>query len=157
SGRQESNLPEAAYQTAASPLGPRPECQRPVGESNPSVSARQAGRVTRCVTARIQQGRKESNPLHAGWSRIAHPGARPYQSSCPGRTRTYNPLLNREPHHRCATEQSSVRMVGFEPTLSSTPSWRISRLSYILIWVAVQVARAVFHTSESWGAEVEGN
>ena len=28
-----------------------------------------------------QQGRKESNPLHAGWSRIAHPGAHPWQSA----------------------------------------------------------------------------
>lgn len=27
---------------------------------------------------------------------------------------------------------SKVRMVGFEPTLSSTPSWRIARLSHIL-------------------------
>jgi hypothetical protein len=30
-------------------------------------------------------------------------------------------------------ERLRVRMVGFEPTFSSTPSWRIASLSYILI------------------------
>lgn len=70
----------------------------------PVSAARQADRHTRCVTG-PQQGRKESNPLRVGWKHTALPGARPY---------------------------ASVRMVGFEPTLSSTPSWRIARLSHIL-------------------------
>ena len=46
----------------------------------------------------------------------------------------------------------SVRMAGFEPTLSSIPSWRISKLSHILIGVAIQVARAAFHTSNGLGS-----
>src|SRR5262245_42281132 len=36
SGRQESNLPRTAYQTVASPPGPRPDRKRPVRDSNPS-------------------------------------------------------------------------------------------------------------------------
>lgn len=49
--------------------------------------------------------------------------------SCPGRIRTYNPLLNREPHHRCATRQSrasggtrthTVRLTRAVPGLSSS-------------------------------------
>lgn len=56
--------------------------------------------------------------------------ALPYRS-CPGRARTCNRLVNSQPHHRCATGQS-VRMAGFEPALSGTPSRRIARLSYIL-------------------------
>jgi hypothetical protein len=36
SGRQESNLPQTAYQTVALPPGPRPEIERPVWDSNPS-------------------------------------------------------------------------------------------------------------------------
>lgn len=52
---------------------------------------------------------------------------------CPGRIRTCTRLVNSEPHNRCATGQTvSVRMAGFEPAFSSTPSWRIARLSYIL-------------------------
>ncbi len=34
----------------------------------------------------------------------------------------------------------TVRMAGFEPAFSSTPSWRIARLSYILKRETVQVA-----------------
>ena len=58
--------------------------------------------------------------------------ALPY-SSCPGRTRTCNRLVNSEPLYRLSYKAiSSVRMAGFEPAFSSTPSWRIARLSYIL-------------------------
>src|SRR5258707_527299 len=49
-----------------------------------------------------------------------------------------------------------VRMVGFEPTLSGTPSRRIARLSHILIRAA-QVARAVFTPPTLWAAEAEGD
>ena len=45
----------------------------------------------------------------------------------------------------------SVRMAGFEPAFSSTPSWRIARLSYILKQGTVQVAEAMFHASEDHG------
>ncbi len=88
SGRQESNPPRTAYQTVASPPGPRPELERPVWDSNPSTSARQAGRFTRCVTGQgknvrreSQQRRKESNLRRGFWRPAAHPGARPCSSS----------------------------------------------------------------------------
>jgi hypothetical protein len=50
---------------------------------------------------------------------------------CPGRIRTCNPTLQRRPLDRLSY-RATVRMAGFEPAFSSTPSWRISRLSYIL-------------------------
>src|SRR5262249_14450651 len=105
SGRQESNLPRTAHQTVASPLGYGPLGQRPVRDSNPSrlfdkqvatPAASQgvrvsggsrtrlsdaAGRCLGCSATDTQQGRKESNPLRAGWSRTALPGARPCQKA----------------------------------------------------------------------------
>jgi hypothetical protein len=44
-----------------------------------------------------------------------------------------HPLGNNQARYRYATPQESVRMAGFEPALSSTPSWRIAKLSHILI------------------------
>ena len=44
------------------------------------------------------------------------------------------PASNRVPSCQLARPSVSVRMVGFEPTLSGTPSRRIARLSHILIW-----------------------
>ncbi len=38
----------------------------------------------------------------------------------------------------------TVSMAGFEPAFSSTPSWRIARLSYTLNWETVQVTGAIF-------------
>ena len=54
SGRQESNLPRTAYQTVASPPGPRPAglLRAPCTGVEPVSPARQAGRHTRCVTGR---------------------------------------------------------------------------------------------------------
>jgi hypothetical protein len=52
--------------------------------------------------------------------------------SCPGRIRTCTRLGNNQPHNHCATGHQ-VRMVGFEPTISSTPNWRIAKLSHILL------------------------
>ena len=54
-----------------------------------------------------QQGRKKSNPLRAGWSRIALPGARPCRCSCPGRTRTCNHPVNSGPLYRLSYKASS--------------------------------------------------
>ena len=133
SGRQESNLPSTAYQTVAEPLGLGPNINALYGdrtrltcstdrlarqlhhraksvwrESNPPVRHGQPVPGPfgyRHVSEHEQQGRKESNPLRAGWSRIALPGARPCQGSCPGRTRTCNLPVNSGSHHRCATGQ----------------------------------------------------
>jgi hypothetical protein len=84
---------------------PRPACQRPVRDSNPSrlldrqvatPAASQGGKSvagvapaypTRQVGAWAarprthEQGRKESNPLRQGWSLTALPGAHPCQSA----------------------------------------------------------------------------
>jgi hypothetical protein len=59
------------------------------------------------------------NPLHAGWSRVTLPGAHPCRTSCPGRTRTCNRLVNSEPLYRLsykARNQSTEILVGIEPT-----------------------------------------
>jgi hypothetical protein len=55
----------------------------------------------------------------------------PFRSSCGGRNRTCNRLLNREPPYHWATPQE-VRTVGFEPTLSGSQNRRIAGLSYVL-------------------------
>src|SRR5262249_30341693 len=109
SGRQESNLPRTAYQTVASPPGPRPDSSAPCTGLEPVSPARQAGRHTRCVTGhksvrrpalppvhrgRVvprllghghpKQGRKESNPLRVLWRHTALPGARPCRAEGTG-------------------------------------------------------------------------
>ncbi len=76
SSRQESNLPEPAYQTGAWPLGH--SWKRPVRGLNPSHPV--DGRAdTPASSQGQQQGWKDSNPLGAGWSRTALPGAHPCQ------------------------------------------------------------------------------
>ena len=60
SDRQESNLPNTAYQTVALPPGPRPE-KRPVRDSNPShLLDRQA--ATPAASQGNQSVRRESHP-----------------------------------------------------------------------------------------------
>ena len=61
-------------------------------------------------------------------------------SSCPGRSRTFNRPVNSRPLYRLSYKAITVRMVGFEPTISSTPSWRIARLSHILPGVCADPA-----------------
>ncbi len=103
-----------------------------------------------------QQGRKESNLLRGFWRPAALPGARPCMcpampgASCPGRSRTYNPLLNRETHYRCATGQdqsgwSDLNRRSPAPRAGGLPcfptSWacsRTSRLSHFLPPVVVR-------------------
>ena len=63
--------------------------------------------------------------------RLPSPVGLPFRSSCGGRNRTCNRLLNREPPYHSATPQT-VRTVGFEPTLSGSRNRRIPRLSYVL-------------------------
>jgi hypothetical protein len=64
--------------------------------------------------------------------RLPSPIGLPFRfSSCGGRNRTCNRLLNREPPYHSATPQE-VRTVGFEPTLSGSRNRRIPRLSYVL-------------------------
>ena len=63
--------------------------------------------------------------------RLPSPIGLPFRSSCGGRNRTCNRLLNREPPYHWATPQE-VRTVGFEPTLSGSRNRRIPRLSYVL-------------------------
>jgi hypothetical protein len=139
SGRQESNLPSTAYQTVASPLGFGPK-RAPCTGIEPVSPVRQTGWHASFITGQRerlagvepacpawragawtarpqahgeheQQGRKESNPLRAGWSRIALPGARPCRSSGRDRTRTCKgcsprPVSNRVPS--CQLARPSV-------------------------------------------------
>ena len=63
--------------------------------------------------------------------RLPSPVGLPFRSSCGGRNRTCNRLLNREPPYHWATPQE-VRTVGFEPTLSGSRNRRIAGLSYVL-------------------------
>jgi hypothetical protein len=63
--------------------------------------------------------------------RLPSPIGLPFRSSCGGRNRTCNRLLNREPPYHWATPQE-VRTVGFEPTLSGSQNRRIAGLSYVL-------------------------
>jgi hypothetical protein len=94
SGRQESNLPRTAYQTVASPPGPRP----------------------------VSSARTEGfEPSACGLEPHCSPRSTSLFLSCPGRIRTCTRLGNNQPHNHCATGHR-VRMVGFEPTISSTPS-----------------------------------
>ena len=62
---------------------------------------------------------------------LPSPVGLPFRSSCGGRNRTCNRLLNREPPYHWATPQE-VRTVGFEPTLSGSRNRRIAGLSYVL-------------------------
>ncbi len=52
------------------------------------------------------------------------------QISTPGRTRTYTRLGNNQPHHRCATGQTSVPAAGVEPAAFAFSARRSYRLSY---------------------------
>ena len=63
--------------------------------------------------------------------RLPSPVGLSFRSSCGGRNRTCNRLLNREPPYHWATPQE-VRTVGFEPTLSGSRNRRIAGLSYVL-------------------------
>jgi hypothetical protein len=68
SGRQESNLPRTAYQTVASPPGPRPD-PAPCTGLEPVSPVRQTGRHTRCVTgrSRVSGGSRTRLSTAAGW------------------------------------------------------------------------------------------
>jgi hypothetical protein len=68
SGRQESNLPETAYQTVASPLGIGPEEKYPAGDSNPSGPVE-----SRSATPAASQGIHGSPRRHRG---LHQPGRR---------------------------------------------------------------------------------
>ncbi len=70
---------------------------------------RRAGRPRLLGHGHVQQGRTESNHVRRLWRPTAHPGARPWRSSCPGRTRTCTPPVNSGPHHRCATGHRQFR------------------------------------------------
>ena len=66
SGRQESNLPQTAYQAVASPLGPRPE-EAPCTGIEPVFPGRQPGRCTPASSQGNESVRRESHPpVHRG-------------------------------------------------------------------------------------------
>jgi hypothetical protein len=77
-----------------------------------------------------QAHRSAVSPAVFGTAAIASWLALPF-SSCGGRNRTCNRLLNREPPYHSATPQE-VRTVGVEPTLSGSRNRRITSLSYVL-------------------------
>jgi hypothetical protein len=115
---------------------------RPTISRSPRVPCgnrtRLAGLEDQCLR-RSAKGTKrkerESNPQGSSLGRFRdgcrRPSACPSVSSCGGRNRTCNRLLNREPPYHSATPQR-VRTVGFEPTLSGSRNRRIPRLSYVL-------------------------
>jgi hypothetical protein len=72
-------------------------------ESHPCI--RLGGSVPGLLGHGHKQGRKDLNPLRAGWSRTTLPGARPCRSDCPGRTRTCTPPVNSGLHDRRAARQ----------------------------------------------------
>ena len=104
SGRQESNLPQTAYQTVAYPPGPQPDSRGEARLTRPLplslVPLSKVGRIrTHCVGFGNRLLSQEHNLV----------------TNCPGRTRTCNPSLNRRPHHLCATgqfQESGVRSQG---------------------------------------------
>ena len=135
----------------------RPERKRPVRESNPShlldrqavtpassqgKEERLAGVEPTCPAWRAgawtarpqahlqhqQQGWKESNPLRAGWSRTALPGAHPC-SSRPAGAQGVEPCLPGSKPGSLPLQHTPIatakRPVGIEPTL---PPWEGSRL-----------------------------
>ena len=79
---------------------------------------------------------RESNPQGSSLGRFRdgcrRPSACPSVSSCGGRNRTCNRLLNKEPPYHSATPQK-VERVGFEPTVSGSRNRRIGQLSYLSI------------------------
>ena len=113
SGRQESNLPVAAYQTAASPPGPRPDSSAPCTGLEPVSPARQAGRHTRCVTGRKSVRRESHPPIRRGRS---VPGLLGHgHKSKDGRIRTLWQRLWRPPALPGARPCSPAAPAGLEP------------------------------------------
>ncbi len=106
SGRQESNLPVAAYQTAASPPGPRPEKKTSALYGTRTRLACSTGRSPHPLRHRAlsKNGRIRTHSVGFG-DRLLSQEHVLVTDSCPGRIRTCSLPVNSGSHHRCATGQ----------------------------------------------------
>jgi hypothetical protein len=117
------------------PLGHRRVANSKGGRSR-TLCACFGGRLRTQEHALVGQRKgRDSNPQGLFASSGLQPGAimpvgLPFRPSCPGRTRTYTRLGNNQPHHRCATGQSSVPAAGVEPAAFAFSARRSYRLSY---------------------------
>ncbi len=123
-----------AYQTVAAPLGFGPK--RAPGGSRTRLSTVAKWCLDRSATgaSATQSARAEGvEPSACGLEPHCSPRSTPLFKSCQGRTRTCSHPVNSGPLYPLSYKAKySIRMAGFEPAFSSTPSWRIARLSYIL-------------------------
>src|SRR4051812_44042373 len=129
-GDKGSNLHRLVQCQAAYRLADPREC--PVGIEPTFLVGRPAPLPLGQGHMRKDQGVEPSRLIARPFSgRLPSPIGLPFRSSCGGRNRTCNRLLNREPPYHWATPQK-VRTVGFEPTLSGSRNRRIAGLSYVL-------------------------
>ena len=129
-GEKRSNLRRLVQGQAAYRLADPREC--PVGIEPTWLVWKTSAFAARPRAHAEGEGVEPSRLIARPFSgRLPSPVGLPFRSSCGGRNRTYNRLLNREPSYHWATPQE-VRTVGFKPTLSGSRNRRIAALSYVL-------------------------